>query len=394
MFPRSLLAGPPLRRTSTAVLTALALLLGTLVAGSLGPTTTRATAVGSSPLVDAPAEYVGQQECTRTPEPGTVALARWLTRTYRATGSMGMMRACGSGGRSEHKDGRAFDWRADVRRKAQRRAAYHFIRKALATDAAGNPSALARRMGIMYLIYDDTIWASYRGFQPRPYLHSACKSRKKCSKTLRHRDHVHISLGLAGAAAQTSWYRSRGVASHPVLHPGTNELDADGTAVTGLTVPADGTTTTSSFVLRPGVTYRVVATGTVRHPGAGDANCSDGDGGWALTARGPSVVPPGGDGGWGGNLAGWSTAWNSEGSDHDDSPFALATPETRGLLLAGALRWEGTSCQTDHTYEAWYTPAVRQRLQLQYADPAPGDNTGAFTVYVARDDIDRSSLAR
>lgn len=379
----------PRRRTAAAVLAALTLVLGSLAAGSFGPTTTRAAALGWSPLVDPPAEYVGQQECTKAPAPGTVELARWLTRTYPATGSMGMMRACGSGGRSEHKDGRAFDWRADVRRKAQRRAAYHFIRKALATDANGNPNALARRMGIMYLIYDDTIWSSYRGFQPRPYLHSACKSRKKCSKTLRHRDHVHISLGLAGAAAQTSWYRSRGVASRPVLHPGTNELDADATAVTGLSVPANGTTTTSSFVLRAGVTYRIVATGTVRHPGAGDANCTAGDGGYALTPRGPVVVPPGGDGGWGD----W-TDWNREGSDHADSPFALATPETRGLLLNGALRWEGTSCQADHTYEAWFTPAVRQRLQLRYADPVPGDNAGAFSVYVARDDITRVSLTR
>lgn len=389
MFLSSRPAAHPLRRTSAAVLAALTLVLGSLATGSFGPTTPRAEAVGWSPLVDPPAEYVGQQECTREPAPGTVELARWLTRTYRATGSMGMMRACGSGGRSEHKDGRAFDWRADVRRKAQRRAAYRFIRTALATDANGNPNALARRMGIMYLIYDDTIWSSYRGFQPRPYLHSACKSRKKCSKTLRHRDHVHISLGLAGAAAQTSWYRSRGVPSRPVLHPGTNELDADGTAVTGLTVPADGTTTTSSFLLRAGVTYRIVATGTVAHPGAGDANCTDGDGGYALTARGPVVVPPSGDGGWGD----WAD-WNREGSDHDDSPFAPATPDTRGLLVNGALRWEGSGCQGDHTYEAWYTPTIAQRLQLQYADPAPGDNTGAFQVYVARDDIALSSLTR
>lgn len=383
----------PARRMSAAVVVVLTLILGTLVAGSVGPTTTRAEALGWSPLVDPPAEYVGQQECTKAPAPGTVELARWLTRTYPKTGSMGMMRACGSGGRSEHKDGRAFDWRADVTRKAQRRSAYRFIRRALATDAHGNPNALARRMGIMYLIYDDTIWSSYRGFQPRRYLHSACKSLKKCSKTLRHRDHVHISLGLAGAAGQTSWYRSRGVTSRPVLHPGTHELDADATAVTGLSVPANGTTTTSSFVLRAGVTYRIVATGTVRHPGAGDANCTAGASGYALTPRGPVVVPPGGDGGWG-DWGDWGSDWSDEGSDHADSPWASATPETRGLLVNGELRWEGTGCQADHTYEAWFTPAVRQRLQLRYADPVPGDNTGAFSVYVARDDITRASLAR
>jgi hypothetical protein len=367
------------------VLAVSAVALG-LVAATLVPTPTPARAIGYSPLVDAPVPYDGQTTCTKAPAPGTVALARWLMRTYPRTGSMGMMRACTIGGRSEHKDGRAFDWAADVRRKAQRRAAYDFIRKALATDAAGNEHALARRLGIMYLIYDDTIWSSYRDFAPRPYLNSACKTRRKCSRTLRHKNHVHISLGLAGAAAQTSWYREHGVPSLPVLHPGTNELDADATAVTGLTVPATGAVVTSTFVLRAGVTYRLVATGTV-HPGTpttGDATCVSGDSGFGLSPRGPVVTPtPTWTDGW--------TGWGHEGSGHPASPYAVPTAESQGLLINGALRWEG-DCQGDHTYEAWFTPTVRQRLQLQYADAAPGDNTGAFTVYVARDDITRASL--
>jgi hypothetical protein len=374
----------PHRSRLAAVLAVCAVALG-LVASTVVPTPPPARALGYSPLVDAPAPYDGQRTCTRTPAPGTVALAAWLMRTYPATGSMGMMRACGTGGRSEHKDGRAFDWAADVRRKAQRRAAYDFIRKALATDEAGNAHALARRMGIMYLIYNDTIWSSYRGFAPRPYLNAACKTRKKCSRTLRHKNHVHLSLGLAGAAAQTSWYRERDVPSRPVLHPGTNELDADATAVTGLTVPATGATVTSSFLLRAGVTYRLVATGTVRPgpaPAAGDADCTADSAGFGLTPRGPLVTPATG---WDGG------SWFHEGSDHPASPYALPTTETRGLLVNGALRWEG-ACQGDHTYEAWFTPTVAQRLQLRYADATPADDTGAFTVYVARDDITRTSL--
>jgi hypothetical protein len=378
-------------RSRAAVLLALGGLVAVLVVGLLVPTPPAARALGFSPLVDAPAGYDAQTTCTRKPAPGTVALARWLTRTYPVTGSMGMMRACGSGGRSEHKDGRAFDWAADVRRTKQRRAAFDFIRKALATDSAGNAHALARRMGIMYVIYDDTIWASYRDFAPRPYLNSACRSLKRCSRTLRHLNHVHISLGLAGAAAQTSWYRGRGVPSRPVLHPGTNELDADGTAVTGLTVPATGVTVSSPYILRAGVTYRVVATGTVRPATGttGDANCTTGDAGQALTPRGTVVTPTDPDDGWG-DWDGWG---DHEGSDHADSPSAPPTGETRGLLVNGALRWEG-GCQTDHTYEAWFTPSANQRLQLRYADTAAADNTGTLTVYVARDDITRSSLKR
>jgi hypothetical protein len=126
------------------------------------------------------------------------------------------------------------------------------------------------------------------------------------------------------------------------------------------------------------------ATGTT-----GDANCTTGDAGQALTPRGTVVTPTDPYDGWG-DWDGWG---DHEGSDHADSPSAPPTGETRGLLVNGALRWEG-GCQTDHTYEAWFTPSANQRLQLRYADTAAADNTGTLTVYVARDDITRSSLKR
>jgi hypothetical protein len=375
-------------RGSRAVLGLVGLLFAALLVGLVGPGVQPAGAIGWSPLVDAPASYEPQTTCTTTPHPGTVALARWLMASYRSTGSMGMIRGCRIGGTSEHKDGRAFDWRADVRKPRQRRAAYDFIAKALATDAQGNAHALARRLGIMYVIYNDRIWSSYRDFVPRPYLNSGCKKRKRCSATLRHRNHVHISLSFAGAAAQTSWYRERNVVSEPVLHPGTRDLDADATALTALTVPASGATVTSPYSLKAGVTYRLVATGSVQPgptPAVGDATCTTAGSAYALTPRGALVTPL---------PLGWRTAWGpSEGSDHAASPYAAPVLETQGLLVNGAVRWEG-DCQGDHTYEAWFTPATSQRLQLQYVDADPTDNAGALTVYVARDDITRASLVR
>jgi hypothetical protein len=242
------------------------LLAAVLVAGGIALAGPGAEGIGWSPLVDEPSSYDAQTTCTKAPQPGTVALAQYLLRTYPATRSMGMMRDCRVGGTSEHKDGRAFDWGADIRKPREKRSAYRFIRAALATDAAGNAHALARRMGIMYLIYDDTIWSSYRDFQPRPYLNAGCKRRKGCSRTLRHLNHVHISLGYAGAAAQTSWYRARGVPSLPVLFPGTHELDPERTAVTAFTVPANGTVTWTPFLLRAGLGYRFVVTGTPDGP--------------------------------------------------------------------------------------------------------------------------------
>src|SRR4029079_774397 len=108
----------------------------------------------------------------------------------------------------------------------------------------------------------------------------------------------------------------------------------------------------------------------------GDANCSPTAEGIAeLTPRSSLVTP----------VLGLFSTW-TEGSRHPVSPYGTPTPDTHGLLVNGALRWEG-GCQADHTYETWNRPDTRQRLELQYADAVPGDNSGAFQVYVARDDI-------
>ena len=62
----------------------------------------------------------------------------------------------------------------------------------------------------MYIIWNDKMYPAWDHFRPERYLSSSCDSRKKCSKTLRHRDHLHISLSTARApAAATSWYEDR-----------------------------------------------------------------------------------------------------------------------------------------------------------------------------------------
>ncbi len=379
---------------STPIRALVALTLGALLLGIVPSGQPRADALGYSPLVDAPARYEAQVTCTKQVQPGTLALARWLLVRYPVTRSMGLMRACGTGSTSEHKDGRAFDWGADVNRATTKHAAYHFISSALASDAAGNNAALARRLGIMYLIYNDTIWSSYRDFEPRPYLHAACKTRATCSRTLRHLDHVHISLGYGGAAAQTSWFRQRNVPSKAVFFPRTGQLDPDNTAVApGFNVPATGKLVESPYVLRAGVTYRVVVTGAVRYgPGmaVGDAQCSRAADGWTYTPtdRGPLPEPPAEEepDPWG-----WDGA--NQGSDHAASPGALPVATTHGLILHKRLRWEG-GCRLDHTYEAWFTPVINQRLALRYVDNNLSDNSGYFRVYVARDDITLASLRK
>lgn len=154
--------------------------------------------------VESYAPYQPQRTCARQDKPGTVALGRWLVARGGVYG--GTLRSCGSGGQSEHKDGRAFDWMLDAKDADDRAVADAFLVEAFADDELGDTDALARRMGIMYVIWNDRMYAAWEGFEPKKYLSSGCRTRRTCSVTLRHRDHMHISLSRAGAKGRTSWY--------------------------------------------------------------------------------------------------------------------------------------------------------------------------------------------
>jgi hypothetical protein len=150
--------------------------------------------------------YQPQSKCSPHPKAGTLMLADHLLKRYPGSGSSGISRSCGSSGISEHKEGRAFDWQLDATSRRDRGYAQHFLSRILATDKRGNRQALARRMGIMYLIWNDHIWSASTGYRRTPYRHDACKKLSTCSATLRHRDHMHISLTRRAAQGQTSWY--------------------------------------------------------------------------------------------------------------------------------------------------------------------------------------------
>lgn len=71
------------------------------------------TAVGAPVPIEDYAPYQPATRCAPAAKPGTVVLARWTVARYGGR-SIGISRACG-GSRSEHQEGRAFDWAADVR---------------------------------------------------------------------------------------------------------------------------------------------------------------------------------------------------------------------------------------------------------------------------------------
>ena len=112
---------------------------------------------------------------------------------------------------SLHAENRAIDWHLDVRAPADRRAAERLIRLLLAPDAAGNPQALARRMGVEELIWDCGYWgAGMTEFSQYSPCFKRGRLRKRVNTTVAHRDHVHLGLTRAGAAARTSFWTWRG----------------------------------------------------------------------------------------------------------------------------------------------------------------------------------------
>jgi peptidoglycan hydrolase-like protein with peptidoglycan-binding domain len=176
--------------------------------------TTAATHVPIPPGSPAPstaieplAPYVPQVSCDPKQRPGTVKLARLLATTYRSFSATDWASTynCGTdGSTSEHYDGRAIDWMVGVHNAKQRAAATAVISWLLATDKAGHRFAIARRLGVMYLIYDNRMWGAWSG---RWEAYDNCAKRpQRANDNACHRTHMHISLSWTGAMGRTSYW--------------------------------------------------------------------------------------------------------------------------------------------------------------------------------------------
>jgi hypothetical protein len=192
------------------------------IVGGLAPTAQAAPEDGpAAPVAAATIEpfatYQPQSTCDPSAKPGTLALATMLLEYYDAGRNGGISRNCSIGGRSEHKEGRAFDWMLSVNRPAERAVAEQFIAWLLDEGPNGEAAYIARRLGVMYVIWNGRIWSAshaargwlqYRG--PNP-----------------HTDHIHISLTRSGAMKQTSFWT--GVPAD--VGRGTEERDSESTSV-------------------------------------------------------------------------------------------------------------------------------------------------------------------
>lgn len=208
-------------------------LLGVLAAVLLPVSAAAAAPAGPAVLpadngIEPYAPYQGPTACDPVARPGVVKFRDLVLAAYPGTGDSGIVRACTVGGASEHKEGRAWDWRVTTSNPEHVLQVDDLMTWLLAPDELGNEGAMARRLGVMYVIWDSRIWKSYqasRGWQPY-------------SGASPHTDHVHFSFSWAGALSATSYWSGQvsPVMQRPVPPPTTTTSDT-ATATIGVSAP-------------------------------------------------------------------------------------------------------------------------------------------------------------
>ncbi len=146
----------------------------------------------TSTSMDVRANYQGQTSCDPAAKPGVEAYARLLLTTYRTGRNGGIVRGCGLGSTSEHKEGRAFDYMLDSTDSYEKAVGDSLTRWLTGPDSRGYDAGNARRLGVMYVIWNRRFWSTYTGTWrtytgPNP-----------------HTDHVHTSFSWDGAVQRTS----------------------------------------------------------------------------------------------------------------------------------------------------------------------------------------------
>jgi len=369
---------PTLRQTLRSLVT-------TSVAVAVLLPTAAYAAVPTAPVrlpvaIEGFATYQKQTKCSPTAKPGTVKLKNILLKTYPGTRNLGISRSCSAGGVSEHKEGRALDWGVKVWVPSEKAKAQAFLTWLLKTDSRGRKAANARRLGVMYVIWNKKIWGAY----------AANSGWRTYNGSNPHRDHVHISLSRAGGAGTTSFWTGR--VNGTSTTPTSGTADSTGTISPprppatpivaapkpSATLPQTTATLQDETIVVPptragigtraalvkGQRYRVEVRGTWRWNrttgSLADAECSD-------TAR-----------------SDWQ-AWRSLVSTSGDQ---------LGLHLDGRdlpLRsYGGGSCSSgSHTYVTTIVAPRTGRVPLKLWEPAPAtayaDNSGAVRVRIIRD---------
>ncbi|MDX6273939.1 MAG: hypothetical protein QOJ92_1149 [Frankiales bacterium] len=335
-----------------------------------------------SKAIESLAPYQGQTTCSPTVKVGTGALRAFVMKAYPGTADLGITRACSVGGQSEHKEGRAWDWGVRYSNTSERTKAYAFLTWLRKTDKYGNTFANARRLGVMYVIWNRQIWSAYNASAGwRPYTGADP-----------HTSHVHISLSWAGAKKLTSFW-TKGT---PYVFPptggsggsggdGAGTGNGDGSSSTVrypepqpvpqpnpvpsgpalenelITLPATyGSGLATKGVLQAGEKYKITVTGSFGWGGgSADAECS--------TTRSDST--------WRRQRSIVTGQW-----DWDTLDAYLNGHDIQGQPTVD----NGRSCNpTNHTYTWEFQSDTTDHARLRIWDPTTyGDNTGKLVARI------------
>jgi hypothetical protein len=327
------------------------------------------------------ATYQKQTTCSPTAKPGTTKLKNLLLKTYPGTRNLGIVRACSAGGASEHKEGRAFDWGVRVNNRAEAAKASAFITWLLKADARGNKAANARRLGIMYVIWNKRIWGAY----------SAGSGWRAYTGSSPHTDHVHISLSRSGAAGTTSFWTGRvnaaattptsgwGNPSTPTYRPPVPPkpvVPLVPVPVPPKTLPTGTPLQDETLVVKPTLAGVLTASSLVK----GQRYRVEVRGSWRWNRETESLAD--------GECSTEGGHWSSR------RELARVAGDQLGLYLDGrdlqlATYRDNDCAAASHTYTATIVAPRWGRVPLRLWEPATAkgyaDNTGALTVRIIRD---------
>jgi len=352
--------------------------------------------------------YQPQTKCHPVAQPGVVKFRALILKTYPGTGDDGIVRACSVGGTSEHKDGRAWDWAVSYKNAhqvAQVKALFNWL---FATDAQGHKYAMARRLGVMYIIWNKHIWGTYAASSG--WRNYACSGVTLC-----HQNHVHFSFSKAGASGKTSYWTkvvvnvggtpgnggtpgtggtggnngggSTGGSTGGSGTPTGNGGDGDGWTRSGppalsdsklpvqIAVPT-GDDVVTPYALQAGHHYLVTVSGSYTY---GSTRTSwDGDR-TPLTADAECLQQPQ----WSSGAV--TTAWTSTppyGGSYSDVLLDLSV--NRMTSWTPTID-DGNGCNsTDHRYVLHLTPTQTAPLHLHVVGGDRVDGTGTLSVTVSR----------
>ncbi len=165
--------------------------------------------------------------CLTEAQPGVLAFARLLNATY-GTHTYGTLRTCAA----EHGEGRALDWMLNANDPTQLALGNALTRWLSGPDNQGRPGAMARRLGINYIIWNRQQWNAWDPSMAwKPYYGSAP-----------HTDHIHFSFTWDGACERTSWWTGKALSSYTMAPLTPSSPCAPSTTSTGYPYLTQGAT--------------------------------------------------------------------------------------------------------------------------------------------------------